>query len=332
MDHPATLESPVSEMQIFNADVPSDLVERLLVMRKQEESAYKCCDYLANFGNADIDDDCRQKMADWFYQLVDFCQVSRDNVAFAMDFLDRFLATAVTTPGRRGSDRARRAIEDRQEYQLAAMTCLYLAINLNETKCMDTALLSDLSQGKYSRSDFVAMSEAVMFGLDWHLSSPTPMCVVTHILAMLPAELHACDAVKHTLLELCQMQTEMAAQDYSYVPVKPTSIAVASVINAMEKVDQESFPMMSRLVFLKSLVEADIDAFGPEIDEVRVQLKMTFNASVNGLRQITSLLHINDQEDTASKTNSSPHCVSMVPTTKSEQWQYHDLDMEGDTP
>lgn len=306
------------EVPIIRGIDAGEILDRILAMRRQEDSdAYRIDDYLSSsipsvvraeerdeeilvhHVDVDVDSDCRAKMCQWFFQLADFCRVDRDNVAIAMSYLDRFLATAHS-----GNVRARRCLADRQEYQLAAMTCLYLAINLTETKEMDTGLLVELSHGKYAKADFVAMEEAITFGLGWRLNGPTTMGFVNHLLGLLPAE----DASKYVhdqqpqcclqalksrdeagLHELCRMQAELAVSDYRLVATRPSDVAVAAVRNAME----QSRPG-DLLTFLRSLSVADIELFSPEVERARAVLKSAFVSNVDGLRQVTSLLKLGD--------------------------------------
>ena len=291
----ATSEGIVSKMPIVRQD---DLIHnQLSVMRKQEATTYCCRDYLASYKEADIDGSCRRKMADWFFQLADFCHVSRNNVAVAMDFLDRFLSTATPGPDEKANDRARKALEDRQEYQLAAMTCLYLAININETKEIDTRLLSVLSHGKYSKMEFVEMAEVIMFGLNWHLNGPTAIGIVSYLLEMLPLEVTSSGFTTNTLKDLCQMQTEFSLQDYRFVTLKPSIIATASICNAMREIDHAEFSKGDRLQYLQSLVSADMDPFSEEVEMAMGHLRKTFNASMDGLRQVTSLVRLGDHDE-----------------------------------
>uniref|UniRef100_A0A7R9W751 Cyclin N-terminal domain-containing protein n=1 Tax=Pseudictyota dubia TaxID=2749911 RepID=A0A7R9W751_9STRA len=245
-------------------------------------------------------------MAEWFYQLVDFCRVDRDNVAVAVSYLDRFLGAAA----RSGNARARRCLADRREYQLCAMTCLYLAVNLAETKEMDTALLVELSHGKYSKSDFVTMAEDVTWGLGWRLNGPTSMAFVNHLLGVLPEEgqhkslhhlhdrhfLPACCRraalvrEEATLHELCRTQAELAVSDYRLASCRPSDVATAAVRNAMEHVRPDDL-----LAFLKSMDALDINPFSAEVERARTILKSAFDANVDGLRQVTSLLRLREE-------------------------------------
>ena len=152
-----------------------EVADRLAAMQLQESTSYQCRDYIDNNDektmrsaqsacsspslrrprqrgpqeNQIIDRDCRLKMCEWCYQVTDFCKFQRETVAIGMDYLDRFLSTS--------SPRAIRALRDKREFQLVAMTSLYIAIKLFEPLAMDTGLLSQISHGCYTEIDVVEM-------------------------------------------------------------------------------------------------------------------------------------------------------------------------------
>mmetsp|Transcript_33535 Transcript_33535/g.99929 ORF Transcript_33535/g.99929 Transcript_33535/m.99929 type:complete len:379 (-) Transcript_33535:193-1329(-) len=323
--HDATPEVP-----IIRGIEASEVVDRILAMRRQEESdAYQVADYLSSSlpmaslsredeldleFEIDIDPACRSKMAEWFYQLVDFCRVDRDNVATAMSYLDRFLSLAHS-----GNCSARRCVGDRQEYQLAAMTCLYLAVNLTETREMDPSLLVELSHGKYAKSDFVTMAEHITFGLGWRLNGPTNMGFVNHFLGLLPPqdaktavyEFECCrrlasardDAALH---DLCRVQAELAVSDYRLASSRPSDVAVAAARNAMEQVRPQDLPAL-----LRSLEAMGMEPLSREVDGIRSILKSVFASNADGLRQVTSLVRLGEQETSAPEDYHQPHVTDM---------------------
>lgn len=94
-------------------------------MLRQEEH-YLCYDYLDSqvVGVAlrkkdAIDESCRSKMSEWIFHVIDSTRLQRETASVAMHYLDQYLCTS--------SERAARARFDRKEYQLAAMTCFYVA-------------------------------------------------------------------------------------------------------------------------------------------------------------------------------------------------------------
>ena len=66
----------------------------------QKEIEYQCKDYISSHklssssNSAEgfvLDEQCRQKMCEWSYRIVDHCEGSRELVAIAQNYVDRFL-------------------------------------------------------------------------------------------------------------------------------------------------------------------------------------------------------------------------------------------------
>ena len=119
-------------------------------MCQQEKLAYQKVDPLrgaplhhegaADDSSSHVDEICRFKMCEWSFQIVDFCKFHRESVDIAMNYLDRFLLTKV----------GQAALQDRNVYQLVAMTCLYSAIKIHERQALSPAVVSQLSRGVYT--------------------------------------------------------------------------------------------------------------------------------------------------------------------------------------
>ncbi len=248
------------------------IMDRLNVMKRQECSAfYRVDDYLLgkapNTTNTDdhphddlttssssssnnnsgsisyIDAWCRFKMVQWFFSVVDFLHFDRGTVCIAMSYLDRFLSS-------KESARARRVAEDRKEYQLAAMTALYMAIKLFEPEVIDITQLAGLSRGCYECSDFSRMECDMLFALDWHLNSPTPMLFLVHYLALLPAPTTCTkkfnlikskrkegdnneQTMSDWIFEDAKYQIELSTMHYKSITYLPSQIAAAALINSI---------------------------------------------------------------------------------------------------
>lgn len=216
----------------------------LAAMCQQESTSYKCEDYLhcrAQSPSSSVMDhffaknntpamthediqvciNNRSKMASWCMTLMDACHLNRETVSIAMNYLDRFLATP-----EHGMD----CLEDSATFQLACMTALYSAIKIHEEKAISPEVLSTISRGYYSKKDMEHMEWKMLNALQWRVNVPTPLAFVREFLHELPYDA----ATKNHILSLCQVQTELTVSDYNFVTVKPSSIAFAALVNAMD--------------------------------------------------------------------------------------------------
>ena len=78
---------------------------------------------------------------------MDHFDFNREVVSVAMSYLDRYLST-------------RRV--NKKIFQLAAMTCLYLAIKLSEPSTLKIASLIGLSRGFFTTEHIVAMEQSIL--------------------------------------------------------------------------------------------------------------------------------------------------------------------------
>ena len=158
-----------------------------------------------------------------------------------MSYLDRYLCTS----------RGRTALFKRKEYQLAAMTALYIAIKLHEPLEMETSLLADLSRGCYTEMEFVEMEQIMLTALKWRMNGPTALQFAQHYLTFLPDTLS--ESINEAMFDYTRFQIELAIADQSFVPLKMSDIGLAAVLNAMEGIDTHLLPLKVQSKFIRSI-------------------------------------------------------------------------------
>lgn len=207
----------------------SEVLDRLVSMNQQGRKYY-IRDYLADIEPTSdaVNSWCRYKMVQWCYQITDQAEFKRETVSMAINYLDRYLSIH--------SPRIRDIINDRTKYQLCAMTCLFTAIKLNESKMIDTNLMAELSRGYYRKQDFVEMELEITAQLKWYLNGPTSLAFLEHYLVLLP--LHRTDlrANHTTITEIARYQIELSVGEYSLITVPPSIVAVAALMNSVRSV------------------------------------------------------------------------------------------------
>jgi hypothetical protein len=248
------------------------------VMLRIEEQ-YVCHDYLDDkpppfmpqeMANVMIDESCRSKMCEWIFHVIDSTRLQRETASVAMSFLDRFLCSS--------SERASKAKFDRREYQLAAITCLYIAVKLHEPFEMDAGLMSKLSRGVHSAEDITTMEYDILVALQWKMNGPTPFQFVNYILVLLP---DSARSVAPELYENSHFQTELAVGDYAFVPhLRKSTVAVASILNSLASVERESLQFSECIQFVRSISEAfELDIDSELFNTVRERLLESFAKS-----------------------------------------------------
>jgi len=205
-------------------------LDTIAAMRRQEDTSYQTGDFLSLAADAckflDVDADCRTMMAEWCYQVVDFCKFQRESVEIAMNFLDRYLLVDTF------------ALNDRATYQLAAMTSLYMAVKIHEAEAMDPATVSTLSRGTYSANDIEDMELEILNALQWRVNPPTSASFAREMLSLLPDD-SLTPTQRNTVEQITTLQLELAVADYDMIAVKPSTTAFCSITNAIESIALE---------------------------------------------------------------------------------------------
>jgi hypothetical protein len=282
--------------------------DQISAMRTQEESeSYRTRDYLADLDDimmmsdgddsrGPIDESCRRKMCMWSTQVVDFFQFgSRESVHMASAYLDRFLSSS--------DEAAQRALLNRKEYQLFSMTALYLAIKIQETIEVDLSIMEKLSRGDYTARDFMRAEVELIRSLRWRLNDPTPTEFVRRFVSLLPADVESPPSLtsassstptptptaqqqeqamsdEYMIMDFARFQTEISVTDYSFVATRPSLIATASILNAVDTIENLSLTNQQKQDFVHAVQEAsEIDVHSPEVRGVQEKLRIRFNKS-----------------------------------------------------
>jgi hypothetical protein len=221
------LETKIEEeTDMITSSDRSHIMDRLKVMKVQEASTpYRCSDYLSNSSSEPhhVDSWCRSKMISWCFQVVDCIGFNRDTVLHAITYIDRFLS--------HGSPRSNRVLQNRQEFQLAIMTALFISIKLHERKIIDISLMIDFSRGVFTRDDFTEMESDLLQGLNWRLNGPTAVSFLEHFAHLMPfkeCSISTCDVV-----EIARYRIELSTGDVSILSHCPSKVAVAALISSI---------------------------------------------------------------------------------------------------
>ena len=208
-------------------EAASSLSETIKIMRHQEDKGYQTLNCLVpappmenDFSSTTtaVDADCRFRMAEWCYQIVDYCKFDRQVVEVAMSCLDRFSVASPTL------------LRDRNRYQLASMTCLYSAIKQMEPEAMPLALMAKLSQGLFTKQQIETMELEMLQAIQWRVHPPTASAFAHYLLKLSGNN----QDDQNQVLKLTESQIKTAVSYADFIHVPASAIALASLINAFE--------------------------------------------------------------------------------------------------
>lgn len=117
-------------------------------------------------------------------------------------------------------------------YQLVAMTSLYLAVKLHSTRKISVSSMSELSKGHFRVDQIEQMEVFIIKTLRWRLNPPTP----TILLNIASPIIHALvkDDDSYEIGVLAKYLLELSVCDAFFIDKRPSSIAYASILVAMD--------------------------------------------------------------------------------------------------
>ncbi|CAB9515480.1 diatom-specific cyclin [Seminavis robusta] len=253
----------------MSTTVPVDLRERMEVLFWQETTSYKVDDYLSAFrntrqgeanvvgattngqnessstttttnmtsppsffgigdevtspGDQQIKEHWREIICEWAYNLVDHFDLPRERVSVFTNILDRYLQKYLVEHPEGIT---------KKHFQLLSLTCLYLTIKLDcHQGFLSMEMMIHLSREKFSKYQMSAMEKEILRCLEWKLHPPTPSIFLRHFLLLLQPQ----HRVHRDVIESARFYMELAALDYQSVTQRPSRIALAALLNAMEQ-------------------------------------------------------------------------------------------------
>jgi len=182
----------------------------------------------------------RQQIVEWMYTLVKCCELQHSAAAAAAHFLD----VAV----------ARNLIETPDDYQLVAMTALYVSLKMYDTpslRAIKLQSLVELGNGDFNEEDILIMERDLLNIFEWRLSPPTPNCFLNECLTLLPKETSI--VTRSKIEELALKAIEIAVARDSFANMKPSTIAHSAILMSFHRMDQGDMPLSQLHDFLGSL-------------------------------------------------------------------------------
>jgi len=209
-------------------------------------------------------DICRDFLPTQNYNVVDHFKLSREVVSLSMLLFDRFFAAKPTT--------------DRDLVLLCSIATLHIAIKTNESAAIKLSTLIWFGRGRFSKDQIACMELQVLFDCKWMVNPPTTLAFVMHLLLLWdPPPLSGVgrnDRASFVLerdwkldvLESSRFLCELAVADSFFSGRRSSSIAIATLMNSLEKYALPLPPALSSAI---SICPED-----DEILEVRQRLRL----------------------------------------------------------
>ena len=261
---------------------------------------------------------CREKMAMWTFQVVDYCNLNRHTAELAMRMMDRFLSqnNDTASPRNASTSIAQECLVDRKKYQLAAMTCLYTSIKINEAEFLDPDIIASLSRGMATPAQVVQMEGHILRALDWHIGGPTGTDVVDHLVQLLPKSVP--QHVKRVIIESSRYAIHQSLLDYELsTTLPPTALGYAALVHSLDGLDEWSrtqYIDRNAIVTDADVTEIILDCHTEEEDAPHQD---TIAWAIARLGEITTDGSNTNRRASSSNPKTSPTKASVSPSSSS---------------
>lgn len=163
----------------------------------------------------------------------------------AMNYLDRVLSNLETPP------------KSKEEVQLIALTCFYLAVKLFQAgPVLSTEQMAMLSGGMYTAQQVSATEKRILFALKWSLHPPCAADFVRPFFMVIMQKTGFPPDLSHyDVLELALGMLHTGILDYFFLAHKlpPSHVAAAALLNAMHAILPASFTIPSVQEFIQQI-------------------------------------------------------------------------------
>ena len=229
-------------------------------------------------GNNAVNNIDRQKMCEWYYEMADFLKIDRSTASRSMMLLDRFMATSTHAPA------ASEARQDRDQYQLFALTALFISIKLFERLNIQAEHVSYLSRGRYDPQEIIKMEIIMLAALEWKVCEATKVDYVDIIMDYIVPRMENSSYVMSSgkflenIKELALLQIQLSDFEATFASRKQSIVAFAAVCNAFEtkkaamsqSYKEAFYDCVKSLIRIMSLSDSSgRDELGSTIQELR---------------------------------------------------------------
>jgi hypothetical protein len=255
----------------------------------------------------------RRRLCEWMFEVVDHFSFDREVVSVASDYLDRSASLVC------GSEEGGKVLSKR-EYQLYAVTSLYLAIKVHgemdgtsgQRLKLRISAFQDLSRGFFSVETIEAKERDLLSLFQWRVNPPTSVQFVSHFLRLLPewdSRVFECsrEDVVCQIFDIAKYLTELSLFCSKFTfDYKPSMVAFGAIICALESLQTATpLPIGIQDEFLRNIRKAS-HFLTPDfsgIRDIEASLKKLaprmFTSIIPPLPRIVSLLEVESANSVA---------------------------------
>jgi hypothetical protein len=201
------------------------------------------------------------------FGVIDHCSLKRESVAVAAFFLDLSAAKGL--------------VLTRRDFQLVAMTSLMLSIKLYDSTLVKLDSMVKLGRGLFSEEDVVNMELSMLKAMNWQCHPPTPVCFMRQFLRLLPRD--TAPVARYMIVEVTRFISEISTCLQKFLTVVPSTMAYASILIAMERIDISVLSISERKEFqenVRSVVGIDASSTHDMASTIE-ELRATLDSNVN---------------------------------------------------
>jgi len=200
----------------------------------------------------------RERVAQWFYDLIDHLGENRELAYIAMNILDRY--TGCSCPS------------DERLYEVEAMSALFLAVRIGGSGNLALGQLVSMSRhGRVLEKDIIAMGKSMISTLSWDQRILTPADFVRlYVDNGAPALLTT--NTRDSLLDSAMYLVELAVFDLALARKRPSQLAAAATLTAIKRLSgfhpESKASLISAIAVLAPSRFCDLSALQDRLERI----------------------------------------------------------------
>jgi hypothetical protein len=266
-------------------------------MQQQESTIYSSSRSENDNNNNELQAQWRRMLIDWMFFVVDYCKLQRGAVAAGAYFLDVAVSKGLVTSA--------------EEHQLAAATCLQLALKLFDNSAIQLGRLVQLGRGLFTEDDVVDLERKILVAMNWQMHPPTTYCFLRQYELLLPSSLSS--NTQQMMSQIIKLVAEIATSEQTYTKFPPSRVAYAGLLIAMELIDHTDLPLHHRHCFVVNMSNvANLESKSPTVLKAFEELKQSLDKNSKLGDLINSITKSNSLTNKQYSPMSKPIVVSQV--------------------